>query len=36
VLFRSYRFSLVSLQPRNSMSKPVPQALYRATLMVGQ
>jgi len=32
--YGSYRFSLVSLEPRNSMSKPVLQALYRATLSV--
>ena len=32
--YGAYRFSLVSLEPRNSMSKPVPQALYRATLIV--
>lgn len=32
--YGAYRFSLVSLEPGNSMSKPVPQALYRATLIV--
>ena len=32
--YGAYRFSLDSLEPRNSMSKPMPQSLYRATLIV--
>ena len=32
--YGGYRFSLVGLEPGNSISKPAPQALYRATLTV--
>lgn len=32
--YGAYRFSLLSLEPGNSMTKPVPQSLYRATLNV--
>ena len=32
--YGAYRFSLISLEPGNSMSKPVPQSLYRATLNI--
>jgi hypothetical protein len=32
--FGAYRFSLVSLEPGNSMAKPVAPASYRATLSV--
>ena len=34
--YGAYRFSLVGLEPGNSMSKPVPQGLYRATLTVAR
>ena len=33
-VYGAYRFSLVRLEPGNSMAKPVPQALYRATITV--
>ena len=34
--YGGYKFSLVRVEPGNSMSKPVPQALYRATVSVAR
>ena len=34
--YGSYRFALVGLVPRNAMSRPVAQSLYRAKVQVSQ